>query len=455
MNEAIVSTSIGKVKGVLKDNVYKFMGIPYAEPPIGELRFEYPVPKKAMNDVYDATYERPSAVQSTVKYESAIGNCDFEISEDCLTLKVTTPALDQKLPVIVWLHGGANITGGGNWSWYDGENLTRAGNVVVVGVNFRLGVLGFLYHPALGTRNLMMHDAICALRWIKKNIAAFGGDPDNITVMGQSAGGNAIVYLTQMEETKGLYNRIILQSASFSRACFTTEHAQKIADKIISLAGIDNSSPEKIKEGLKNIELEKLTTAADAYYNYATPDEMSMLFRPVDDVVWDPDAQYKAAAKCAVERGLDILMGTTLHEWYAFSSDLENPEVQKRLDKRRDELFRVQGLAFARQTAAQGLNVYVYEFCYHPEGNCFKACHCIDLPFIFGTFDAWPDALMLVGGDRADMDKLSKTLMEDWTTFAKTGAPTRDGSWTKFDEQLLAKFYDNKENKMQKLTLPE
>lgn len=456
MKESIVKTSIGQVKGLCQNGVHKFMGIPYAEAPVGELRFADPVPKKPMEGVYDATYERPSAIQSTALYESAIGYCPFTVSEDCLTLKITTPALDKKLPVVVWIHGGANVTGGGNWSWYDGENLSREENVVVVGVNFRIGVLGFLYHSACGAKNFMIHDAVCALKWVKENIAAFGGDPENVTLMGQSAGGNAILYLLQMEETKGLFHRIILESASFSRGCFTEEHAQKISEKMLSLAGIDRSTPETIRNGLRTINLDKLIVASDEYYRYATPDEMSMLFRPVDDAISDPDTQYKVVAQCAKERGIDILMGTNRHERYTFASNTDDPAVQHKLDKERDEMFLRQGLPFARLAADLGLNVYLYEFHYYPKGSPFKACHCLELPFVFGTFDAWANAQMLAGADKAELTKLSRTMMAAWAGFVKTGNPTTDGSWEKLGAQgLVAKIFDNGENPMAEVTMPE
>ena len=146
-----------------------------------------------------------------------MGLMHLEQSEDCLTLSVSTPDTEGKLPVAVWLHGGANCYGGGDVEWYDGALLASKGNLVCVNLNFRLGVFGFLQYPGVNDKNLCIEDQILALRWIQRNISRFGGDPDRVTVFGQSAGANSIFHMLARDDTDGLFSQAILESPSIGR----------------------------------------------------------------------------------------------------------------------------------------------------------------------------------------------------------------------------------------------
>jgi carboxylesterase type B len=210
----IAATDLGALAGEAGDGVVLFRNVPYAAPPTGERRFAAPHPASPWEGIRNATRHGPIAPQPPSRLRAAMGDFERPQSEDCLTLTIATPAADDGTrPVIVWLHGGAYMTGAGSLDWYEGGVLARDGDCVVVGVNYRLGALGFLHHPAIGVANCALLDMIAALGWVRDHIAAFGGDPGQVTVMGQSAGAHAIMCLLTMPDARGLFHRAILQSA--------------------------------------------------------------------------------------------------------------------------------------------------------------------------------------------------------------------------------------------------
>ena len=199
---SVIETSYGCVRGANEGSVHVFRGIPFAKPPVGDLRWRAPVPPDPWAGTRDALEFGPCAVQSTIPGDvgELIGIATHEVSEDCLYLNVWTPKPDDaRRPVMVWIHGGGNTLGAGSQPRVNGEHLARVGDVVVVTLNYRLGALGFLYAPELGaTGNEALLDQVAALRWVRSEIGAFGGDPDNVTVFGQSAGGFDIAQLMAM-----------------------------------------------------------------------------------------------------------------------------------------------------------------------------------------------------------------------------------------------------------------
>ena len=189
MDEPVAQTALGNLRGVFTDGVAAFRGVPYAAPPIGELRFAPAAPVRAWTGLRDATRHGPIAPQLPSRLSVAMGNFSRPHDEDCLTLTICTPAPDGKArPVLVWLHGGAWISGAGSLDWYDGARLAREGDLVFVGVNYRLGALGWLHRPGIVDAEAGTSDMIAALAWVRDHIAGFGGDPASVTVMGQSAG---------------------------------------------------------------------------------------------------------------------------------------------------------------------------------------------------------------------------------------------------------------------------
>ncbi|MBA2280505.1 MAG: carboxylesterase family protein, partial [Acidimicrobiia bacterium] len=216
----IVATSGGQVRGFEKGGVLRFRGIPYAAPPVGPLRFRPPQPHEGWTGVRDALEPGAMAPQVAGGLEAMLGSAKMAQGEDCLFLNVTTPAADDAgRPVLVWIHGGGFVGGAGSIPWYSGVRYAQRDDVVVVSINYRLGALGFTHLPGLGegfagSGNAGILDQVAALRWTRDNIAAFGGDPGNVTVFGESAGGMSIGTLLATPEASGLFHRAIAQSGA-------------------------------------------------------------------------------------------------------------------------------------------------------------------------------------------------------------------------------------------------
>jgi para-nitrobenzyl esterase len=207
-----VHSPAGALQGVRSGDIQIFRSIPYALPPTGALRWKPPLPAAKWKGVRDATKQGPACMQPKPKSESVYAWDLGAVSEDCLTLSVWTPDTKKKLPVFVWIHGGALSAGSGTEPLYEGSKLASRG-IVVVNINYRLGILGFLAHPALSAEsrrnisgNYGLLDQIAALRWVQKNIAAFGGDPGNVTIAGESAGALSVMYLMAAPDARGLFH---------------------------------------------------------------------------------------------------------------------------------------------------------------------------------------------------------------------------------------------------------
>jgi para-nitrobenzyl esterase len=210
----LTHTELGDLQGVAHRGVAQFRRVPYAVAPVGERRFLPPQPVEPWRGVFDATTHGPIAPQPPSRLRVAVGDLSRPQSEDCLTLTIATPAPDdKKRPVIVWLHGGGYSSRAGSLDCYDGATLARDGGVVVVGVNYRLGPLGYLYYDGLGDGQMGLRDMVEAIRWTAVHAGAFGGDPTRITVMGQSAGAHSILLMLTMPPVRSLFRRAILASA--------------------------------------------------------------------------------------------------------------------------------------------------------------------------------------------------------------------------------------------------
>ncbi|MEO7093477.1 MAG: carboxylesterase family protein, partial [Polyangiales bacterium] len=241
----VVETRTGTVRGELRDGVSIWKGIPYAAPPIGALRFRPPQPAAGWPGERDATKFGTVAAQSrdpAITMMSGVG--DKVISgEDCLTLNVFSPGADgAKRPVVVWIHGGAFIMGSGSTPLYHGNSFAANHDLVVVTVNYRLGLFGLLYlgdlAPDREAGNYALLDQIAALRWVRDNIAAFGGDPDQVTVMGESAGAISIGSLLAMPAARGLFHRAILQSGAAVLSPPTREDMTIAARYVLAELGV-------------------------------------------------------------------------------------------------------------------------------------------------------------------------------------------------------------------------
>src|SRR5438270_1326317 len=234
---AIVETTAGKVQGTVADGVHVFKGIPFGAPPVGELRFRPPQPAPSWEGVRQCRDYGRVALQSPSPLERLFSARPPEMDENCLSLNVWTPACDDgKRPVMVWIHGGAFIMGSGSTPWYDGRPFARE-DVVLVSINYRLGVFGFLHVDGQGNNGIL--DQVSALEWVRDNIDAFGGDPDNVTAFGESAGAMSVGTLLGLPAAKGLFVKAIPESGA-GHSAKSVEQAERIVNAFLLELGIDS-----------------------------------------------------------------------------------------------------------------------------------------------------------------------------------------------------------------------
>lgn len=470
MNDQVASSPLarlrgGILRGLRQDGTVAFRGVPYAVAPE---RFAPSAPVAAFDQEgeRDATGHGPVCPQPPSRLRAAMGDFTRAQDEDCLTLTVTVPDDERVgLPVVVFLHGGAYLSGAGSLDWYDGAALARDG-LVVVGVNYRLGPFGFLHHPGLGVpANPGLGDMAAALRWVADNIAAFGGDPARVTVMGQSAGAHAIQCLLAVPEGAGLFSRVVLLSPPTSLAPLPSSVAVERAERLAALLGIEPGAPDWAAR-LRAVPARELATAQlTLARSLAVFGDVSPAFIPVLDELSSPDRFMAASVAGAVTRQVPVVAGTTREEMLAFfvpdpaMAGLDLPAARAKADEmaghggvlapyeaRRpggsalevlgdyatDRRFLRPTLAYASAVADAGGRAWVYQFDWAPPGSRFRACHCIDLPFVFGTVgtDVWTGAGMLEGADAAGASALSATVRAALGAFARTGDPTRpDLAW--------------------------
>jgi para-nitrobenzyl esterase len=453
-DEPVAHTTLGDLRGVFTDSVAVFRGVPYAAPPVRELRFAPAAPVPAWNGVRDATRHGAIAPQLPSRLRVAMGDFARPQHEDCLTLTICTPAPDGKArPVLVWLHGGAWISGAGSLDWYDGSRLVREGDLVFVGVNYRLGTLGWLHRPGIVDAEAGTSDMIAALAWVRDHITAFGGDPACVTVMGQSAGATSIGRLLMLPDARSMFRRVIMQSGGFGRGAYSSAMATERADQLLRLLHIEPHGGDALAR-LRELEVPRLLAAqsALAQANMRFAQTMPM-FMPVVPSAMTQEIMLGAIADGA--DGKDMLIGTTadeVHAFYAADPAIENAQAGAMVarfggeaalvryrarrpgasamdllaDLGTDETFLLPAMRLAEAVAARGGNAYAYLFDWAPPGSRFKACHCIDLPFVFGNFDAWHDAAMLAGGDAAQMADLSAAMCRAWIAFVRNGDPAHE-----------------------------
>jgi para-nitrobenzyl esterase len=469
-----VEIPAGKVRGRRDDGVEAFCGLPYAAPAGGANRFRPPLPPARWSSVRDATIAAAICPQAPARLRFAMGDAVARQDEDCLTVTVWTPAADNAgRPVLVWLHGGAYVSGGGALEWYSGARLAREGDLVVVGVNYRLGSLGYLYHPGFSAGNLGLLDQQAALQWVRDNIAAFGGDAGKVTVWGQSAGGQSAAFLLMRPQSRGLFQRAILQSPPLGAPPRRPADAAAAAEDLVRELGIEQSGA--VLERLQQVPVATLLAAQAAVAGRlaagtARDGRPLLPFTPVaDGTILPASADHDAALRQAA--GLvDVLAGSTREEMAIFFAI--NPAVQnldrapiptseiERLQARRpaaspsqifcdyvgERIFINRTRAWAADAAASGRRAFVYQFDWTSPQQGLEACHCLDLPFTFGTREAFATAPMLDGADSHEIDALSSVMRASWIAFARDGDPNHRGlpSWPVFDESRSAIMHFDK-----------
>lgn len=468
----LARTSCGLLRGIAQDGIDVFRNVPYAAPPVGPLRFARPAPVVPWQGERDATRDGPVAPQPPSRLRAAMGDFQAEQSEDCLSLTITTPSVDSKrLPVLIWLHGGAFWTGAGSTDWYSGASLSRHGNIVVVGVNYRLGALGFLDVPGVSEPNLGLHDQIAALQWVRREIEAFGGDPDNITVAGQSAGGLSVLAMLGHPASRKLMRRAIVQSAPFGRLLKTRAESQAIARAIADRLGISDPAQWRTVSAQAINEAQLAVARSMAAFANTMP-----VFIPVVDHELLGEDIIGAALAGATE--CDLMIGYTRHEMSAFFAPDE--QIHKASPEQVRSVFvRVFGAAaddamaeyrlragaqdnasllgemlgdasfgagvheFAERLADLGRPAWVYRFDWGAPGNRFGACHCGELPFMFDTLPAW-QAPMLEGGEPEAMARLAAHMRDAWAAFATRGDPNHAQlpHWPPYGQDRQALLFD-------------
>lgn len=467
----IIEIKFGKIQGYKEDGLEIFKNIPFAEPPINELRFLPPVAKKPWDDVLETTEYGNVAWQGYTQLEEFLGK-DGPEDEDCLNLNIWTPATDEgKRPVMVWIHGGAFITGTGANPIYDGSTLAKRGNIVIVTINYRLGSFGYLNFKGIKTLNVGSLDQIAALKWINENISKFGGDPDNVTIFGESAGGYSVVSLCSMKDAKGLFRRVIGQSAP----TIPPEIDDKTTKKIMRKLGLRKGT----FEDLLKIPPEKIIDAQNAVFA-ADPTNIMALRPMVDGNIWPKHPlQAFRDGDCA---DIDFMIGSNMDEFKLFSEqeqlknliedgDLVNLFVgflgmagipsersAKIIDTYKearegkysneptdlftalvnDYAFRISTIRLLEAQRPHQPNTYNYLFDWKSPGlgGRLGACHALELPFVFGTLN-YPVLKEFVEGAPRE---LSEKIMDAWIAFAKTGNPNHDGlpEWPAYDAEKRA-----------------
>jgi para-nitrobenzyl esterase len=462
-----VATRAGTLRGRMENGVAVFRGVPYAAAPVGELRFEPPRGPVPWHGVRDALADGPIAPQGRSRLAHIMGDFERPQSEDCLTLTLWTPSTDtRRRPVMVWLHGGAYSSGAGSVPWYAGDRFAANGDVVFVSVNYRLGALGFLYLPGVSQGNMGLLDQMQALRWVRDNITSFGGDPDNVTVVGQSAGGGSIAAMMTMPEAKGLFRRAILQSPGMGRPSRGAAEAAELGARYAHFAGVEPGD----EAALKQAPVEKLLAAqgqlARSLQGFAM---LSLPFSPVRDgriIEGNIVERLQAGAGASV----DVMVGTTREEMAAFhcvdqavqnADETAVKQVFERIcgpvyqdyyeefrrmravpgaaamlgDLTTDQVFRMGSLRLAEGQAKAGHPAYVYQFDWQSPAAGFKACHCLEIPFVFNNRESWRDSPMLQGADEAEFHGIADAMHYAWISFARNGDPNHAGlpRWAPYD----------------------
>lgn len=474
---AIASTTYGKIEGEEQGGLCVFKGVPFAASTAGAGRWVPPKKPAPWNGVRDARRFGPASPQNPVLVSALTAMVvEGEQSEDCLCLNVWTPGVDRKRrPVMVWIHGGAFAIGSGSQAIYNGSALARRGDVVVVTINYRLGPLGFLRLsdlsngkiPATGSEGIL--DQVAALNWVRDNIAEFGGDPENVTIFGESAGGMSVGTLLGTPAARGLFHKAIPQSGACHTGA-TIERANRTAERIVAKLGVAASNPDALL-ALAPAQLLKGTLLADG----KTPDpELGMAYQPVIDGTNVPKIAIEMVAEGSAAK-VAVMAGSTLEEWKLFSimdpslAKLDRAGLAARLSRRltpeiadaligsyekarpsrgepaapadlftameTDRIFRMPAIRLVEVQRRHQQRVYNYLFTWSSPamGGALGSCHALELGFVFGTNHV--PGMGAFSGTGPAAEKLAGEIQDAWLSFARSGDPSCQslGTWSAYD----------------------
>ncbi len=476
-----VAISQGKFEGVEQAGIKSFKGIPFAAPPTGALRWMPPQKPAKWNGTRDARGFSAIAYQNRTETGPFTAmNVAGAMSEDCLYLNIWAPGTHgAPLPVMVWIHGGGFTFGAGSQDIYDSATLAERGNVVVVTVNYRLGALGFLRLVDItngriaSTGNEGILDQIAALEWVRDNIAEFGGDPTNVTIFGESAGGMSVGTLLASPLARGLFHKAIPQSGSCNTNG-TIQKANRTAEFVLKTLGASPTNPDALR-ALAPEALIKGTMLPNGMPN----PELGMAYQPVIDGLVLPKAAINLVAEGSAD-GVAVMAGATLEEWKLFTlldsglQKLDRKGLGARLGKRlqpeaadsvidtyesarasrgestaitelfaaieTDRVFRVPGVRLSEVHQRRERRSYNYLFTWKSPamGGVLGACHALELGFVFGTHRI-PGMVPFCGAG-PDADRLATEMQDAWLAFAKNGDPSCEsiGEWPGYNEASRA-----------------
>ena len=469
----IVNTKHGKLEGSVERGIHVFRGVPFAEPPVGPLRFQPPQPVKRWKGARSARHFGPAAPQIgpvNRLIRTLIGAAGSKQSQDCLYLNVWSPSPDRrKRPVMVWIHGGAFILGSGSTTLYSGARLAARGDLVVVTVNYRLGALGFLNWDGIappGERpptNLGIRDQVAALEWVRDNISKFGGDPGNVTVFGESAGAMSVATLLGVPAAKGLFHKAILQSGAAHNVS-EPEVAARIGRQFVEALDV-GGDPEK---ELLELPVTRLMRAQAVTSARVGLEDGLMAWQPCVDGDFIPEQPLRAIAR-GDAASVPMLIGTNRDEFKLFMAADRIRLDDRRLDERlrrlipgvdsegndlaekaletyhhargrrgreaserwcafqSDRIFHYPASRLADIHADHQPQTYAYLFEWAPPvmGRVLGACHGLELPFVFGALKSVLLRAGLVVSPSAG--RLCDQMQDAWIAFARSGEPGHAG----------------------------
>ena len=490
-NVAVTNTESGKVRGYTHNGIFTYKGIPYAQAE----RFMAPTKTKPWTGVRSSMTYGPVAplldpTTSTQDEGEFVFHHDWGYTnENCLVLNVWTPSINdgKKRPVMFWIHGGGFTAGSSQeLPSYDGENLSKKGDVVVVSINHRLNILGFLDLSAYGDKykgsaNLSVLDMKAALEWVKANVSNFGGDPNNVTIFGQSGGGAKVNTLMAMPSAKGLFHKAINQSGSFRTAMLEKSETQDIATEVLNALGLKANQVDS----LQKVPFEQLSIAGKKALSVVAA-KMKAAGKPVIGfgLSWGPSRDgevlpYQLFSKEAFElsKNIPLMLGTTKNEFTPFAnmamSDATAAQVNEQIKKTYkdkadayiaavkkaypmdtkpldlisvDAMFRPGAVVQANEKSAVagGAPVYMYLFTWQSpvlDGK-FKAVHCMEIPFVFNNIARCEE----MTGGKPDAYVLADKMSQAWINFARSGNPNHKGLpvWAAYNAKNTATMhFDN------------
>ncbi|WP_337846933.1 carboxylesterase family protein [Sphingomonas sp.] len=451
-----VAAPAGTVEGVEQGGLRIFRGIPYAQAPVGPLRWKPPVAAPDWQGVRKATAFGPACVQPRNRNAGIYTNPLDTVSEDCLTLNIWAPPGAKDLPVFVWIHGGALVAGYSHETMYDGARLAQRGNMIVVSINYRLGILGYLAHPELSAEspdgvsgNYGLLDQIAALQWVRRNIAAFGGDAGNVTIAGESAGALSVLYLMASPQARGLFHKAVAQSAymittpELKRGAHGLPSAEAAGSQIMTAVGARNLA------ALRAMDAEKLTVdaAAKGYGPWGTVDGQTLTRQLV--ATWDQGEQARvpvlAGFNAGEIRSLPVLLPPAPASAEAYEAairarygDLAEPFLrlypssnikESMLATTRDALYGWTATRMVIGQTAIGQSAYLYLFDHGYPATAdygLHAFHAAEIPYVFGTASRTPPYWPRIPDDVTNR-RLSDAMLSYWASFARSGTPVADG----------------------------